>query len=172
MMFPFDWSPVLNWVDWVWWGKSQVCLFVKYSSWQLMSERKPSFGICGIVCSIKVSQVFINVLSPCLSLPALTLQMWKLHYNSKATVKSGRPPPPPPKSYCVLSVVSAEWFFTLAPISFLFSTTRVAWTALQHAPLRLVSSSCTLDIWHLWLSGKSHFDVYMKLTMTFINRWW
>lgn len=169
MMFPFDWSPVLNWVDWVWCGEAQICPYIKYSSWQLMS----SFGICGIVCSIKVSQVFISVLSPCLSLPALTLQMWKLHYNSKATVKSRTVPPPhpppphPSKSYCVLSVVSAEWFFTLAPISFLFSTTRVAWTVLQQAPLWLVSSSCTLDIWHLWLSGKSHFDLYMKLTMTF-----
>ena len=46
-----DWNPpVVNSIDWTWFGKAHTCLYKMSHSWQCMSEQKPSHKVEGIVC--------------------------------------------------------------------------------------------------------------------------
>ena len=51
MFLQLDWSPppVVNWIDWTWFGKAHICLYKRSHSWQCMSEQKQRHEAEGIV---------------------------------------------------------------------------------------------------------------------------
>ena len=48
LFLQLDWSPpVVNSIDWTWFGKAHTCLYKRFHSWRCMSEQKPGHEVEG-----------------------------------------------------------------------------------------------------------------------------